>query len=270
MATSEAECLDALQEAAARLDKSPTKAEYEELELVPSSATIIRAFGSWNEAKNQAELKTAPSTGSRVKSKPDSVDIPDDIEWKNLSVDQRWHYRNVEYNTERSLDRRSRLRSWVNERKAESGCRRCGQTEVACLEYHHTNPELKEKAIGELITHGHGKQSLREEMAKCEILCANCHRKEHYEWPENPGEKREKQRQWLYEYKRETGGCHRCPETDPRCLVFHHSGEKRATAASLVANGATNAAIQAEIQRCTVLCANCHRKEHFESPVRTS
>lgn len=270
MVTSEAECLDALQEAADRLDKSPTKAEYEALELVPASATVIRVFGSWNEAKEQAGLETAPSTGSRVEPKPDNVEIPDDSEWDELSVDQRWHYRNVEHNTERTLDRRSCLRSWINERKAENGCSRCGQTDAACLEYHHVNPELKEKAIGELITHGHGKQSLQEEIAKCEILCANCHRKEHYNVPENPRGKREEQRQWLYEYKRETGGCRRCPETDPRCLVFHHSGEKRATVASLVADGATNVAIREEIQRCTVLCANCHRKEHFESPVRTS
>ena len=165
MVTSEAECVDALQEAAAQLDKSPTKAEYESLGLVPASATVIWVFGSWNEAKEQAGLETAPSTGNRFEPKPDNVEIPDDIEWENLSVDQRWHYRNAEHNTERTLDRRSRLRSWVNERKAENGCSRCGQTDAACLEYHHVNPELKEKAIGESFNLATGNDTKVIEMA---------------------------------------------------------------------------------------------------------
>jgi hypothetical protein len=53
MRTTERECLDALQEAAERLGKSPTKAEYEELGLRPASATIIRVVGGWNEAKER-------------------------------------------------------------------------------------------------------------------------------------------------------------------------------------------------------------------------
>lgn len=40
--TTKAECLEALQRAAERLEESPTKAQYEELGLTPASATIIR------------------------------------------------------------------------------------------------------------------------------------------------------------------------------------------------------------------------------------
>lgn len=110
MVTPPEECLDALREAAARLGESPTKADYEALGLTPASATIIRRLGGWNEAKQQAGLETNPSTGSRVGSKPEGVDCSDE-EWAAMSVDQRWHYRNVERNTERTLRRRARLRA---------------------------------------------------------------------------------------------------------------------------------------------------------------
>lgn len=266
MRTSDAECLESLREAAERLEKSPTKAEYEELGLRPASATIIRAFGSWNESKRAAGLSTEASTGTRVQPAPDGVELPEGEDWESLSVDQRWHYRNVEHNTERTLQRRARLRSWVNEQKRTHGCKECGESDPRCLDFHHTEPESKTRAIGELITHGHGRDSLRAEMEKCVILCANCHRKEHDELPTEPESKRERQRVWLADYQREAGGCQRCPETDPRCLVFHHTGEKDATIARLVADSASRAKLRAEVKRCTVLCSNCHRKEHVELP----
>jgi hypothetical protein len=282
MRTSEQECLASLREAAERLGKSPTKAEYEELGLGPASATIIRVVGGWNEAKERAGLATEPSTGSRVKPKPDDVTLPDGKEWEELSVDQRWHYRNVEWNTERTLARRSRLRSWVNDRKHDRGCRNCGETDPGCLDFHHQDPATKEMAITELITHGYGREKLREEITKCEVLCANCHRREHDPRPEStagaespteltkhgdlPSDERGVRRAWLYEYKAATG-CSRCEETDPRCLVFHHgSSEKRKTVSQMVSDGHPAEEIRNEVDRCTVLCSNCHRREHFEQP----
>lgn len=90
MQRTESECLAALRRAAERLGKSPTKAEYEELGLAPSSSTIIRMIvGGWNEAKEKAGLETNPSTGSRVEPKPDDVELPAGMVWEELSVDQR-------------------------------------------------------------------------------------------------------------------------------------------------------------------------------------
>lgn len=285
MRTSEQECLRSLREAAERLGKSPTKAEYEELGLRPASATIIRVVGGWNEAKGKAGLTIEPSTGSRVKPKPDDVTLPDGKEWEELSVDQRWHYRNVEWNTERTLARRSRLRSWVNDRKRERGCRNCEETDPACLDFHHEDPATKEMAITELITHGYGREKLREEITKCEVLCANCHRCEHDPRPgakagggrdESPTEpsnhgdlrsdERGDRRAWLDQYKA-AAGCSQCEETDPRCLIFHHeSSEKGKTVSQMVSDGHPAEEIRDEIRHCTVLCSNCHRREHFEPP----
>jgi 5-methylcytosine-specific restriction endonuclease McrA len=258
--TTEQECLDALREAAEQLGESPTKAAYEDLGLTPASATIIRVIGGWNEAKRRAGLETHRSSGSRVQPKPDDVELPEGTAWSELSVDQRWHYRHTERNANSTLDRRARHRQWLNEYKQTTGCVQCGIDDPAVLDFHHTDPETKRMAINEMVTHGYGKDELRSEIANCEVLCTNCHRKEHSAVPAS-GRQR-----WLYEYKQASDGCNRCDETAPGCLVFHHTGAKRATVASLVSDARSRREIRAEIQRCELLCANCHRREHFESP----
>ncbi|MDH5018788.1 homing endonuclease associated repeat-containing protein [Halobacterium rubrum] len=104
MATRE-DCLSALEDAASRLDESPTKAQYERLDITPAASTILRHCGSWNDAKAQAGLSTNRSTGPRVEPKPDDVSVPDGETWSSLSQDQRWHYRNRDLNAQRSRDR---------------------------------------------------------------------------------------------------------------------------------------------------------------------
>ncbi|OVE83476.1 homing endonuclease associated repeat-containing protein [Natronolimnobius baerhuensis] len=261
--TTEADCLEALLEAAEQLGESPTKAQYEELGLTPASATIIRTCGGWNDAKQKAGLETARSSGSRVQPKPDDVEIPADLVWEELSVDQRWHYRNTEWNTERSLRRRSRLRSWLNDLKRNRGCSRCGVVAAACLDFHHVDETTKEMAVGRMVTYGYGKEKLRDEIDKCVVLCANCHRRHHYTSPTQG------RRRWIHDQKQDVG-CNRCSVSDPACLDFHHdSNTKETTITRLVADNRAKDRIRTEMEQCTVLCANCHRKEHFEPP-RTS
>lgn len=70
---------------------------------------------------------------------------------------------------------------------------------------------------------------------------------------------------YVWRYKAERG-CSRCPEKDPRCLDFHHLGDK-SFGISLARQG--QYAIQAlitEIEKCEVVCSNCHRKEHVSPP----
>ncbi|QLH80593.1 homing endonuclease associated repeat-containing protein [Halosimplex pelagicum] len=273
MATTERECIESLREAAERLGESPSKAQYEELGLTPAASTILRVVGGWNEAKERAGLSTNASRGSRVAPKPEGVELPDGETWEALSQDQRWHYRNAEHNTERTLRRRARLRAWVNERKRERGCADCDESDPACLDFHHLDGEAKAMAVTDMITHGHGREALREEFEKCDVLCANCHRKRHDRRPVvvdrdgGPQSNRERLRAWSYEYRRNCG-CRRCSEDTPSCLQFHHPDpdEKSAGVGQLISDGADERAVRAEVDRCVVLCANCHRQEHFEPP----
>jgi len=172
--------------AAERLGRSPTKADYESLGVTPSASTILRVVGGWNEAKRRAGLETNPSTGSRVKSKPDGVALPEGTDWEDLTQDQRWHYNHVEENTERTHKRRKRLRTWVNDQKADRGCAACGESDPVCLQFHHPDPESKTASVGAMISDSVPESEVRAEVEQCVVLCANCHRKEHVTLPDGP------------------------------------------------------------------------------------
>ena len=57
-----------------------------------------------------------------------------------------------------------------------------------------------------------------------------------------------------------THPCSQCGETDPRVLEFHHEGDKESEVSRLMGRGASLDALRAEIAKCSVVCANCHRK----------
>lgn len=58
-------------------------------------------------------------------------------------------------------------------------------------------------------------------------------------------------------------GCAVCGETDPDALDFHHRNpaEKSFTIAESL-HRVSLAKLFAEIEKCQVLCASCHRKHH--------
>lgn len=59
--------------------------------------------------------------------------------------------------------------------KMEKGCRLCGYKEHwAALDFHHRNDKTKAFNVSE--GKGVGRLKLIEEIKKCDVLCANCHR----------------------------------------------------------------------------------------------
>mgnify|MGYP001607879339 CR=1 FL=1 len=58
------------------------------------------------------------------------------------------------------------------------GCVKCGEKDPACLDFHHRNG--KADKLGHIgVIRRFGLSRLHAEIAKCDILCANCHRKHH-------------------------------------------------------------------------------------------
>jgi hypothetical protein len=66
-------------------------------------------------------------------------------------------------------------------------------------------------------------------------------------------------REWLRSYKQERG-CRVCGEREPVALDFHHQDEQKEFNLSDIGKGMKN--VQREVEKCVVLCANCHRKFH--------
>ena len=60
--------------------------------------------------------------------------------------------------------------------------------------------------------------------------------------------------------------CVKCGENHPACLEFHHNdpNKKEYNVSKIVNSTYSIKTILKEIKKCTVLCSNCHRKEHFK------
>ena len=72
-------------------------------------------------------------------------------------------------------------------------------------------------------------------------------------------EYRKAARDFMFDYL-STHPCTKCGETDPVVLEFHHLGEKSSEVSRLLGRGVTREALKAEIDKCVVVCANCHRR----------
>jgi len=75
------------------------------------------------------------------------------------------------------LRKKEKIKRW-RAFKATLNCVKCGENHPACLDFHHINGK-KDFNIGHKLT-WYGWARLMKEVAKCEVLCSNCHRKEHY------------------------------------------------------------------------------------------
>jgi len=102
--------------------------------------------------------------------------------------------------------------------------------------------------------------------------CRECNRSRSRKYYKDNGEKHKKavyvrsakQRQINREYVHDYllhHPCVMCPETDPVVLEFDHLRDKKNSICKMVVNGNSIETIKKEIEKCQVLCANCHRRK---------
>lgn len=70
-------------------------------------------------------------------------------------------------------------RRWFKEYKDTLSCKGCGESHSACLDFHHRDPFKKRAGISQLLTSKTSLNVLKLEIAKCDVLCKNCHAKLH-------------------------------------------------------------------------------------------
>lgn len=104
-----------------------------------------------------------------------------------------------------------------------------------------------------------------------DTTCKSCHReyrKKHYldnkqVYMDKAKVSHARVKQWYVDYK-ETLSCSRCSQDHPATLQFHHpSDDKEYNVATMVCSGHGIESIKREIEKCIVLCANCHSILHW-------
>jgi hypothetical protein len=96
-----------------------------------------------------------------------------DLDYHRQKSKEHYQKYKQKYN-ERNQVQKQRTREIIAEAK-QGGCSVCSEKQPACLDFHHISG--KDKTVASML--GMNDDRVREEISKCVILCANCHRKHH-------------------------------------------------------------------------------------------
>lgn len=78
------------------------------------------------------------------------------------------------------LEGKKKARAEWQSFKATLACQKCGQNHPATLDFHHTVRDKSNRKINQLTKVG-AYAAARQELEKCMVLCANCHRIHHHD-----------------------------------------------------------------------------------------
>ena len=101
----------------------------------------------------------------------------------NKDYHKKWYHRNRSQRISQVKQRKRQIREWMRELKEGMACVKCGLSGMEnawALEFHHKNHRDKDTIVSSLVSAGSAKKRILEEIAKCDVICSNCHRKEHY------------------------------------------------------------------------------------------
>ncbi len=82
-------------------------------------------------------------------------------------------------NSRLSRNRKKRAK-WFQDLKSKFKCRECGENHPAALDFHHRDPLQKDDLVSRLVHSAASEERILTEIAKCDVLCAKCHRILHY------------------------------------------------------------------------------------------
>jgi len=190
------------------------------------------------------------------KNKTSKAKIANNTKWANKNIDRvkvyKQRYKNKTKDHNRTL---------VQNLKENTPCKICGENRFYCLDFHHRNPDTKKDTVCNLIRHGYSTDIVLAEINKCDIICSNCHRKEHT----NTYKYLTKKARYVLELKQKSSCC-KCGLSSPECLDFHHTEDNKADGigAMLRDKNASLEDIKTEIDKCIILCSNCHREIHYQ------
>ena len=164
-----------------------------------------------------------------------------------------------------SYSRRRRIRLKAELVGARGGrCEDCAYARtIWALEFHHRDPNTKEFSLGGFLG---STERARREADKCVLVCANCHRIRHARIKTDSGHPvvRYRQRVKLRAVLDAGGACRGCGRREPvDALEFHHLDPKtKEFGISVDGEARSWQRVRAELAKCVLVCANCHREAH--------
>lgn len=78
---------------------------------------------------------------------------------------------NAAFHNKKNIERN---RLFIRKYKESHPCQ-CGESRFQCLDFHHIDSNTKSDCISNMVVKPVGLQKLQLEIAKCIVLCRNCH-----------------------------------------------------------------------------------------------
>src|SRR5215831_6626669 len=103
-------------------------------------------------------------------------------EWREYqrNYQRSWHQRHKAKRLARIYERKAATYEYVQEIKSQLYCADCGQRHPATLQFHHLNSADKMFNVAAAVRNGISLDTIKKEIKKCIVLCANCHAIRHY------------------------------------------------------------------------------------------
>ena len=95
---------------------------------------------------------------------------------KRNTYARKYREQNRERHKAKDLKRYTTALNFIRHAKS-GGCSQCGEKTPVCIDFHHIDPTTKLFNISSRLSKSI--KTLWNEIAKCTLLCANCHRKLH-------------------------------------------------------------------------------------------
>ena len=89
-----------------------------------------------------------------------------------------WYSKNKHTEKNSVKKRKRKIKEWFKEYKIKLSCSKCGENHPATIDFHHKGK--KENQVAQMVHWGYSIENIKREIKKCQVLCANCHRKVHW------------------------------------------------------------------------------------------
>jgi hypothetical protein len=185
---------------------------------------------------------------------------------KQKEYQNKYFKKNLVKYRENNRLKRNEIAQRLYDYKATLKCLCCGKSGPVCIDFHHNGDSAKSGTVSNIVRQTRCWEKILEEINKCIPVCVNCHRKIHktdnqkylIDCDGSQQNKREIIR-WYINYKSGLV-CDICGEDEPCCLDFHHKENKTIKVGLCAGKGWSKNRILKEIEKCEVLCGNCHRE----------
>ena len=96
------------------------------------------------------------------------------------TINKRHYVNNKDAYIRRADATRRSLAEWWKQYKENLFCEVCSESRWWCLDFHHKDPNTKDMAVSMMIANTKSKEVILKEIAKCVVVCRNCHADIHH------------------------------------------------------------------------------------------